>query len=309
MIALGKPLRQVQSLSEEPDWSQANPRWIERALAIAQAKSNGGWWVLDASRRIAGTPRRYRVNGCDLVAFRGSEGVVVGPDACPHMGASLSDGRVEGDRVVCPWHGLELGCKPRGSWRPYKTFDDGVLVWTQTDTSCTEPTERPLISDRPRHFVDAVVTAEARCEPRDIIANRLDPWHGTHFHPYAFARLSVLETKDDEVTVRVAKRVVGPICVEVDARFHCPDSHTIVMTIVGGEGEGSVVETHAAPIDDGRTLVIEANLASSDRRAFRIARGLNRIVRPLMHRSAKRLWLDDCAYAERLYALRQAESR
>jgi hypothetical protein len=29
------------------------------------------------------------------------------------------------------------------------------------------------------------------CEPEDVIANRLDPWHGSWFHPYAFSHLVV----------------------------------------------------------------------------------------------------------------------
>jgi nitrite reductase/ring-hydroxylating ferredoxin subunit len=28
-------------------------------------------------------------------------------DRCPHFGASLSDGQIEGEIVVCPWHGRE----------------------------------------------------------------------------------------------------------------------------------------------------------------------------------------------------------
>jgi hypothetical protein len=62
--------------------------------------------------------------------------------------------------------------------------------------------------------------------------------------------------------VRVSVRVLGPLAVEVDATFHCPDPRTIVMTIIEGEGVGSVVETHATPIGPGRTAVIEATLAT-----------------------------------------------
>ena len=36
------------------------------------------------------------------------------------------------------------------------------------------------------------------CEPQDVIANRLDPWHGAWFHPYAFSHLVV----DDEASRR-----------------------------------------------------------------------------------------------------------
>jgi SOS response regulatory protein OraA/RecX len=79
------------------------------------------------------------------------------------------------------------------------------------------------------------------------------------------------------------------------------------MTIAAGEGAGSVVETHATPIEPGRTTIIEASLAASGRRGFAAAVALSRIVRPFIERSARRLWLDDVAYAERRYQVRRAQ--
>jgi hypothetical protein len=31
--------------------------------------------------------------------------------------------------------------------------------------------------------VSAVIAKPGICEPEDVIANRLDPWHGSWFHP------------------------------------------------------------------------------------------------------------------------------
>lgn len=31
-------------------------------------------------------------------------------DTCTHAGASLSEGRIDGSRVVCGWHGAEFDC-------------------------------------------------------------------------------------------------------------------------------------------------------------------------------------------------------
>jgi nitrite reductase (NADH) small subunit len=36
-------------------------------------------------------------------------------DFCPHMGASLAGGYVEGDSVTCPWHAWRF-CIRDGSW-------------------------------------------------------------------------------------------------------------------------------------------------------------------------------------------------
>jgi hypothetical protein len=77
------------------------------------------------------------------------------------------------------------------------------------------------------------------------------------------------------------------------------------MTIVDGEGAGSVVETHSTPIEPGRSGVIEAALATSDRPGFRYALKAARFIRPLMARAAHKLWIEDVAYAERAYALQQ----
>ena len=290
--------------AETPDWVQANPSRIEKALARALALPAGGWYVVDASEAIVRTPRAYAIDGHELVLWRAvDESVRAAPEACPHMGASLAGACVRGDNVVCPWHGLELGDGPHGRWRPLRAHDDGVLVWVQLadDDSCTEA---PILAPRPEKFLSGVVRMEAACEPSDIIANRLDPWHGAHFHPHSFARLKVLSDREDVLLVRVAYRVLGPLAVEVDATFHCPDPRTIVMTIVGGEGVGSVVETHATPISPGKSAVIEATLATSERPGFKFALGFGRLLRPMIERRAARLWVEDVAYAERRYRLR-----
>ena len=288
------------------DWQQADPEHIDRALARALALPSGGWYVADASRTITSAPRCIRICNRHLVAWRGSQGVRLAPNDCPHMGASLSEGVVRDDKIVCPWHGLALGDEGHGPWKPLPTFDDGVLTWVRLDGEETgvTPTDEPFIAPRPATFIDGVINVWAECEPRDVLANRLDPWHGVHFHPYAFGRLTVTDVTEEAITVRVAKRVFGPLAIEVDATFHCPDPRTIVMTIIQGEGLGSVVETHATPICPGRTAIIEATLATSDRFQFKVAQRTAGLLRPFIERSARRLWVDDAAYAERLYRLR-----
>jgi isorenieratene synthase len=302
----GQVLDPVPPKLDGPDWRQADPRWIARALAASQALPTGGWYVVDASATIGREPRAYRMLGRDLVAFRDADGVVVGPDTCPHMGAPLSPGHCRDGKVVCPWHGLELGRRRRGSWAPLPTFDDGVLVWARFDEPGQAPTERPFLSERPpRPHLDAVMRLEAPCEPVDVVANRLDPWHGVHFHPHSFATLFVVDRSDTDIVVRVAYRVVGKLAVEVDARFHCPDPRTIVMTIVRGEGVGSVVETHATPVEPGRSVVLEATIARSERPGFlRTVDRIARYARPVMIARAERLWVEDGAYAARRYQLR-----
>lgn len=50
--------------------------------------------------------------GYDLALFRFGDTVYAIDDDCPHAGASLSGGRVEGRRIVCRAHGLKFGLEP-----------------------------------------------------------------------------------------------------------------------------------------------------------------------------------------------------
>ncbi len=301
----GPPLPEVEipESSLAPDWQQARPRAIKRALERALERPHGNWYVVGESRVFGEKPRHLRVAGKDLVAWRVDGELLIAPDDCPHMGASLSDCCVRDGKLICPWHALALGKEGHGKWKTHAVHEDGVLSWVRIGPE-DPSTPLPILAPRPDVFLEGVVQLEVQCDSEDIIANRLDPWHGVHFHPYAFASLTVLDLDDDAVKVRVAKRLIKRLVAETDATFHSPEPRSIVMTILEGEGKGSVVETHATPIEPGRTLVVEATLGTSDREGFRHALKLQRFIRPFIERSARRLWVDDAAYAERLYELR-----
>jgi isorenieratene synthase len=305
--------RELSPLPEElppeltgPDWVQANPRRIEEELQRGLARAGGGWYVVDASRSMSRKPRVHWIAGRELVAWRSEGRTLIAPNACPHMGASLAEGPVRDGRLVCPWHGLELGEGRHGAWCPLEVHDDGVLTWVRLEAD-EEPSAEPIISPRPDLFIDSVMRMEARCEPRDVIANRLDPWHGVYYHPHTFKRLRVRGVDEGRLLVRVVYGMSDRLGIEVDCTFHCPERRTIVMTIVGGEGAGSVVETHATPLRPGRTAIIEATLATSDRPGFRRALRLARFIRPLILKSQRKLWAEDAAYAERRYSMRTGD--
>src|SRR5919107_2393785 len=249
-------------------------------------------------------------------------GLHAGPGACPHLGAALCDAPVHDGRLVCRWHGLALGPEGPPGWRTFPAHDDGVLAWVRLAAAGEPTTDEPVLGPRPElsGSLAAVATVIGRCEPEDVIANRLDPWHGAWLHPYSFTALRVLSappldappTEDRflvEVTFTVGKRLGVPVFAE----FSCPEPRTVTMEIVDGEGAGSVVETHATPLRPGpdglpRTAVIEAVVAHSDRPGFRHASRVPAPARPLVATAARRLWRDDIAYAERRYELRAART-
>lgn len=297
-------------------WRDAAPGRIAAALERATGRDPGGWCVVGASRDLPGHFSITRcVAGQEIVLWRDRDGSLqAGPGACPHMGALLDQCPVIDGTVRCRWHGMALG--PRGDtrWRGYPARDDGVLLWVRRPLPGEDPGDQPRLPIRPRlsASIAAVVQREGVCEPRDIIANRLDPWHGAWYHPYAFSHLTVDEAAStaDTLVVDVAFRLSRRIGVAVRAEFACPDARTIVMTIVEGEGAGSVVETHATPVGLGpdglpRTMMTEATIAYSDRGGFRAAKRFAPLIRAAIRKSAEQLWVDDLAYAERTFTIRQ----
>ncbi|WP_311765083.1 DUF5914 domain-containing protein [Streptomyces zingiberis] len=336
---------------QRPTWREASPALIAAALKRAQARPSGNWYVVGASAALRGDrPLGRTVAGTEVVLWRDEDGrPQAGPGACPHLGAPLRRSPVRCGTLVCHWHGLALDGRPFAGWKPYPVHDDGVLLWVRLDhAGGEEPLERPVIPERPApdSALPAVWTGFGRCEPEDVVANRLDPWHGAWFHPYSFVDLTVTRAPepdaatgggadshpgagpdanadggtgsgggtdadaDDGFVVDVSFKVAGRAVVPVRAVFTAPEPRTVVMRITEGEGEGSVVETHATPLTapgaagPPRTAVVEAVIAGSDRKGFALARAAAPLVRPLMRAAAGRLWRDDLAYAERRWSLR-----
>lgn len=309
------PIRRLPQPTEHDlrsTWRQAAAPRIERALRRAQQRSAGGWYVVGASGDLPADRSLVRtVAGAEIALWRAGGQVLAGPGACPHLGARLDGCVVDSGEILCRWHGLRLPSQWRAGWGTLPAFDDGVLLWVRPPGQ-EPPLPAPVLAVRPERgaSVVAVYVRRARCEPADVIANRLDPWHGAWFHPYAFSHLAVDDdaSTDDRLVVDVTFRLNRTWGVPVRAEFTCPDARTIVMHITEGEGAGSVVETHATPI--GRdaagpvSVITEATLAYSPRPGFAAARRLAPLLRPLVRHTQARLWVDDADYAERRYLVR-----
>ncbi|MFI1722596.1 DUF5914 domain-containing protein [Streptomyces sp. NPDC020489] len=311
---------------QRPIWREARPALIARALKRAQARPSGNWYVVGATAAVPGDrPLARTIAGQEVVVWRDAEGrLVAGPGVCPHLGAPLRDSPVRCGTLVCHWHGLGLRGTAFAGWEPLPVHDDGVLVWVRLDDVGGEPPlDAPVVPVRPAPAgaVSAVYVGVGTCEPEDVVANRLDPWHGAWFHPYSFVDLDVVPATapqeggptgagdEDGFTVDVSFKVAGRLVVPVRAVFTAPEPRTVLMRITRGEGAGSVVETHATPLGPDehgrpRTAVVEAVVATSDRPGFAVARRMGPVLRPLMRAAAGRLWRDDLAYAERRWHLR-----
>ncbi|GAA4967907.1 DUF5914 domain-containing protein [Streptomyces heliomycini] len=303
---------------QRPTWREARPAVISGALKRPRRvrPATGTWWAPPVTCAPA---VRWRGPWRDR---RWCSGGTPGAARWPGPGSARTWARRCGTvpsaagTLVCHWHGLALDGGPFAGWEPFPVHDDGVLLWIRLDAVGGEaPLDAPVVPVRPDRALTAVYTGVGTCEPEDVVANRLDPWHGAWFHPYSFVDLTVAGAPDgsdgsgDAFTVDVSFKVAGRLVVPVRAEFTAPEPRTVVMRITEGEGAGSVVESHATPLgtdDRGRprTAVVEAVVAGSDRPGFALARGAAPLLRPLVRAAAGRLWRDDLAYAERRWALR-----
>jgi phenylpropionate dioxygenase-like ring-hydroxylating dioxygenase large terminal subunit len=67
------------------------------------------WYPMALTDEVTDKPIRVRCIGQDFVVFRGEDGSAnCLSNTCSHRGGSLGDGKVNGARVQCPYHGWEF---------------------------------------------------------------------------------------------------------------------------------------------------------------------------------------------------------
>ncbi|WP_194814125.1 Rieske 2Fe-2S domain-containing protein [Nocardia sp. XZ_19_385] len=82
-----------------------------------------GWFQVAWSAEVGiGAVHRMKYFGREMIAWRSEAGEVAVMDAyCEHLGAHLGfGGHVEGDRIVCPFHGWEWNREGRNVCVPYE---------------------------------------------------------------------------------------------------------------------------------------------------------------------------------------------
>ena len=101
------------------------------------------WWVAARADEITTAPLARWILEMPVVLYRTAQGTPVALyDRCPHRWAPLSEGRVEGDQLVCPYHGMTFGTDgvcthvptqgkvPKSACvRSYPLRESGAFVW------------------------------------------------------------------------------------------------------------------------------------------------------------------------------------
>lgn len=98
--------------------------------------------------------RRIEAEGVVLAVWRTRSRWFAFDDACPHMGASLSDGLVVGDTIQCPWHEwryhMDTGVCPVRPWarvRVHPVRLEGGRVLVRRPPPLRRPAKAPQEDD------------------------------------------------------------------------------------------------------------------------------------------------------------------
>lgn len=97
-----------------------------------------------------GRGKPVSLDGKLVAVFKTASGFVAVGDSCPHMGASLADGRFLGKYVECAWHGwrfdVETGCSDMRSWACVPVYEVRV---EGTDVLLRRPDPEPPKEEPP----------------------------------------------------------------------------------------------------------------------------------------------------------------
>lgn len=193
------------------------------------------WYVVALSEELGDRPLGRTVLGDPVVLFRATDGRPVAlADRCAHRRFPLSLGTVQGDRLVCGYHGFTFDCEgacvavpgqeqipSRARVRRYPAVEQGVWVWIwMGDPDAADAARLPetpwLVDGAGWTVVTSMAPLQARHEL--LVDNLLDLSHETYLHAGSIGTPEVAATpidteSDDEAgVVRVNRHMQDVEC-------------------------------------------------------------------------------------------------
>ncbi|MEV1065532.1 Rieske 2Fe-2S domain-containing protein [Streptomyces sp. NPDC050263] len=184
-----------------------------------------GWFsVAFSSEVVRGALLTRPLQGEDVVLYRLRDGEVraVRP-YCPHLGAHLGLGALEGDALLCPFHRFAFGpdgaCTRTGygtppppssdlTLLPVREVDGAVFVWRHHDGRAPDWELTPwhtLGTRAPR-----LAAWEMAGHSQDVVENTVDIGHFTPLHGWGASEVAepaVFEGRSFRISVRSEERV------------------------------------------------------------------------------------------------------
>jgi len=285
--------------SQEPELRK---EMAEIDLASTRPGTPGGrfmrkfWMAVGRSQDLAkGTAKPIRIMSVDYVLYRGESGRAQVMDyRCPHRGAQMHLGWVEGDDIRCIYHGWKFDCTGQCIEQPAE--DSSFAAKVKTGSYPTReymglifayfgegnaPQFPPFPGERPDALVDLWNVEEVPCNYLQCFENSMDEVHVAFVHQPGgshskIADLPVVGAEEtDSGMLRTGTRASG----KVRRSLHYMPNVTRVLVppVAGMDGVGGWVEIFFSftPIDDENHLwLITSNVSVSgkDAEAYRAKR-------------------------------------
>lgn len=190
------------------------------------------WYVAATPNEIDDKPLGRTICGEPMVFYRAAQGQVAAlEDFCPHRGAPLSMGRVIEGKLVCAYHGLEMGCDGATLAMPgqrvrsfpvirrFPVLERHGFVWVWPgDAALADPAALPVLewADNPEWAYGGGLYHVA-CDYRLMIDNLMDLTHETYVHATSIGQPEIDETPckttlegDHAVTSRFMQGIHAP---------------------------------------------------------------------------------------------------
>jgi len=160
------------------------------------------WYAAAYADELDKGPLERKLLDRDVVIFRDEAGqVAILEDRCPHRFAPLSSGRVVGDTIECPYHGLRFdrtgtcthnphmkggGPLKAASVRSWPVLEKYAIVWLwpgEPDAARPDALPRIEFLERPDRFSIVKGLLHVRGHYELVVDNLLDLSHAAYIHP------------------------------------------------------------------------------------------------------------------------------
>ncbi len=167
-----------------------------RIFNNTEAIIEGWYWALQSSELKKGKIKHLNLMGKDLAVYRGQDGVVRALSAhCPHMGAHLAEGKVEGNEVRCFFHHWKfdsegnlndipcrdkVGLKVKQPNFPVEEKYGLIWIWTGSEAK----RKLPFVPELEDQEVDSTLGTPfvKECHPNVMMINAIDAHHFYSVH-------------------------------------------------------------------------------------------------------------------------------
>ena len=261
------------------------------------------WLLAHKSMLQVNKPKKVSLYGCDYVLWKDMTGNVSAlPNACPHMGAMLSEGwcQQDGDKtsVVCPFHALEFdseGCtilpgsnkKTLPQLKPLQLIIVGDFILSYGGQEPKMPIPTILNEIAPKYdFIGHIADTSIKTDLLSMLLNMHDYNHqnGTHHELFRITEVQFDKFIDnghqshafyDNITapISLVEKIINPdllLLLKV-IKAHLENYFPCLAIFHGESGIGKVAQCHLfVPESENRTRTYVLMFGQAKNKAFRL---------------------------------------